>query len=876
LVKRIAKSKISGPCIGSLDGIFIDHLAVPGDTSVTLRGVPGSVQISVPVDVFLVSQAEAIANANGTPPGANQSAGRMTITFDLQSAGNDASLTFFAVDLGSLGPKLTDNQRTTLISTVTKIVGPPIPLKLSDILKSLNLPQTGAGTSVAMGGDFVSISLSGPLPVLVRRLTTDTQWGMFISSDLVEQIAKAQILSGGSQGFTSPPAISVLWSPIGLAAHVLVTLEGPADVPDPFTANVRIIATVDFSVSPLVEGGPTPSPLIREDVHWDYRVLSAGILTSGPFTGLEQELLTDLAHIFDLGPGGDVIPPGAERGPGLREYTMDLPVKPVLISGGSMAMDHVIGLAEGMLVGGAVHQPKDVGTPVVVLDVSPFSQLFFYETCSEQRDHPNEVPKAVPDVVVSNASLTVSGAQTLCSLTLLDDVNGAVAPLFQQPAMGPLNSPALATFHVSAAQIPNLVAQHPGPVRVLVQTSGGVRVADLGTPPIPQIDPETNVVTNAQAITINDCVFGFQQLPFFVPQWLADPGPDWVVNPATAVVLQVIEVQVSGLEENAAVTFDAALEGMNGTLSSLTPAAFSVPMLMPLRSSDSGARLSISNPASKSPAIAFRQSFLQRASSVALPGGRIITAGQIARGSAFAVTGIDFVAVVDASDLSAPRIVQRTKVPGVRGAFAIAKGILAWGDRGIHTIKHDEDETPFSLDDLFHSHSKAVRAAALLDNGKLAAIKDDDVLLFDPATGDSTELEAQHPLSIAALANAEFVVVSTDAIARYSASGPRLALLESLNLNGGFVATNLPLPERASGLISVLTSESGIALFSATSAGLQPVGKLQAQPPASGLVWLNASTAGFWDIHAESLVLYGARATGGALDAVRVHTVSGD
>src|SRR5690606_7864902 len=162
LTRRTLRRALATTCLPAGSGFSIDHLEVAGST-ITISQVGNAVEMQVPIEVFIVTDADLFSKANVTPQGATTPAGTMVVPVRLEAQTEDEPLadgsgtrrriwlrlvpqqpTFGHLEtpLGPLGPAIRDAISGRMPVERTEIT------RLVDILEPGNLGQVRDRKSV--------------------------------------------------------------------------------------------------------------------------------------------------------------------------------------------------------------------------------------------------------------------------------------------------------------------------------------------------------------------------------------------------------------------------------------------------------------------------------------------------------------------------------------------------------------------------------------------------------------------------------------------------------------------------------------------------------------------------------------------------------
>lgn len=570
LLKGGLQQALDTTCLPSFttpaDTFYIDHADVL--LGAMSSSIPG--EAIFPVNVFMVRQSDAIANMNGTPPGATSPAGQITVNLQVAVTGTVVSLSCTSVALGSL--------QAVLDAALGSSTAASVPSQIQSLIQS-NLE----GSSVDLGPMFSQLGLPSPststiaedsnsvfilfdADEIVDSLQPGQQWCFLINSATMQNLAVARvnaILPTLHQPITSS-ATSAAWAPAGTVPHVNVTVTGNVDVPDPLSGNFEMDLGIDFDLQ-------TPFGLaeLEQIVTWNFSI-STGVAIVDAIIELEFE------EQFNPASFG-----GTPAGP--NQFSLESELPTITLGGANLQYSSIAGLAAGMVLGGPVTGIPVEDNSVVRFDVGSFpSQVLQLEPCLG--------PKSAPTLssVFISAWATCSPG-TVCSAVSVPgsyDVQNYIAA-------------GSTSVGVNLNGVVCLAAAQSGkPIELLVQTTRGVRAISFGDPPLPEVDSHGNV-TNARVLLINNCPIAvdpwFQVFKAYNPAWTPDPPIDWLDHLEDVAVFQSSLISLADLNAGELVTLTQRLNGGVSIVSAGQAGAAVVPALLAVRSIDEEAVLMRAN-----------------------------------------------------------------------------------------------------------------------------------------------------------------------------------------------------------------------------------------------------------------------------------------
>lgn len=181
-------------------GFSIDHLEVAADASV--EATASSVQVHVPVDVFVVADAALFAAVNDVPDGATTPAAQIALVFALQvtlsefktPAGESATRTVLTLtpdrpDLTAFAPLL--GAQAAQVEQSIQAILPSASLDLTSQLALLGVTSLRKADVVLADG--VVAARFGAAGAPRSRLFPGQEWGLFLDSAAVEQLVRSKV-----------------------------------------------------------------------------------------------------------------------------------------------------------------------------------------------------------------------------------------------------------------------------------------------------------------------------------------------------------------------------------------------------------------------------------------------------------------------------------------------------------------------------------------------------------------------------------------------------------------------------------------------------------------------------------------------------------
>ena len=576
LVQGTIQQMLDTTCVPPLGAIFFDHADVIG-VSMSVDQQAGVANFDAPVNVFIVDMPALLANANGTPPGALAPRGKGSIQLQLAVQGTVLSLTCTSVTPPDPSLSGVANQLKSAI--------PPASVDLAPVFSQLGLPSpTSSLISQVNSSLVIRFNPSGQL---LDHLQGTQDWCMFLDAATMKNIVVnklsgplSQLTKNGVTGAT----ITVDWVPSGLVPHVNVKVTGKAQVPDPFTASVDFGLGIDFALQSVLPKNKSLAPKDLEEIaDWNLSV------DLGDFVPkfIADFVANLIASFFDPTKfGGTVI--------GSRQFSLSQSLPLLQLGPATFFYASVIGLADGMVLGGPITGIPTANINIVSYEVNKFPSEFVMVTdCLSG----GEVGPATLTSVYVTASAGFSDTGKLCSVAVISPPQSSIEV---SPYLGVSPAPGTITDTISISErlsgLLSLAVDNIGqPVQLLVNTARGVRVVDFGLPPVPSVDGNGNV-TNFKLLIINDCPSAvdpwFQFFQSYNPKWSIDPYEFWIDNMEQVAVFGSSLVEVNGLQQGELITLNQPRDGGMAVFSAGQTGQVVVPIVLAVRSFDAPAILS--------------------------------------------------------------------------------------------------------------------------------------------------------------------------------------------------------------------------------------------------------------------------------------------
>jgi hypothetical protein len=570
-------------CLPSVDPFYVDHVDVrKGQTTVNATS-SSSIDFVVSTDVFIVLASAVLAAPNGIPNGATTSAGQVSLTLRLSVSGSKLTMACTGVDLGALGKALGSNAQV-LAQQIQNKIGTVGSIDVGPLASKIGLPAPSS-SSLAIVGASILIRFD-PSSAGQERLQMGQDWCLFVEAAAMQQLVTIRldtVITGLGQQITSHTTTAT-WAPLGSIPRVIVSVDGKAQVPDPFAGNVHVGMIVDFGlIHTFIVNDGIGTDLVL-DVAWDLKV------DLGEFVPQFIDDLVVAAIKAQVDPkkfGATSIGP--------QEFEMLFPLPPLTFGAATFEYKSIVGIQAGMVLGGPVKLPIDPGTSTLSFNVIPFAGSFALTVdCSQA----GAAEKPTLGTVSASGAASYANAGVICDIHFVSPVSPPVplAPYLNAPPNGTITETG-----VIAVTLPGVVAYwlsfKPQPVQLWVQTARGVRLLDLGTPPTPKLDDNGNVI-NYNLVFINDCPSAldpwFKVFHMYNPKWSIDPPEAWENALEQVERFETLMLDVAGLAAGSVVRFDTPRlgTGVGAQFSADSAGRVLVPAVLATRSNDEGARLS--------------------------------------------------------------------------------------------------------------------------------------------------------------------------------------------------------------------------------------------------------------------------------------------
>ena len=475
-LERALQQQLREACFPRLGGFWVDRCdVVPGTTQ--FAAGPGGVDVKVRLDVFVAADAEVIATPNGSPP-TTPVPGSLTVR--VTTVGAMASLQVVDADLvGNPFPAL-DPLRQALVQQLNATMT----LDLAQALGALRLLQFER-TSAELTPETVAVRFD-PADAVRSRLRPGSDWGIHLDRRALETFANNSTPDLSQLPKVTSVRAAARWNPEGDRPRIDLEFTGKATVPDPLSGDFAGVVRLRMGLTPTI------TPALQVDIEFDLQFNLGEVVPSAI-----DDLASEIVEAF----AGAMIDPAKFDGvrTSLRSFRRTV-VLPTLELGPRVAgiatrllFKSLIATPDGVFLGGPVSLLSDVGREPLGFGVRGFGVPHGEVLASDrgcvfgwQADPP-------ADIWVSG-SVSVGGG-TVCGFSLLPP-NEGLAPYVQVDDWS-------ADSHTVRLRLPLAVSrQVVAPVRMVLRSSRGVRLADLGKP---------GSEDEAEIAYIDDCLYADAQ-----------------------------------------------------------------------------------------------------------------------------------------------------------------------------------------------------------------------------------------------------------------------------------------------------------------------------------------------------------------------------
>ena len=572
LTRQTLRQSLRTACIPPGPGLSIDHVEVSG-ADFPVQQVGSAVEMRVPTDVFVVTDAQLLAAPNATPQGATVPAGGVVfpVRLEVQTADEPA-------------PGGSGTRRRTWLRLVARkplIDGLPDPLRpvvdpllqalvdtmptprveITDLLEIL-LAGDLAQVSVVVGDGVVAVRFGGAGAV-TSHLPAGLSWGVYASGDAITRMIRG-LIEPHLRGALSIISVDAQYHHDGatprvsLTAGVMIGIFGAR-----LGAEIQLSATLQLL--------PGPSPVLRTAVTWSIDIETALLIPIvGPVAALAMAPVAEAIATGIVSDALDVTSFGATP-TGTTSFVLDRPLPPLQLGLGTLRYDALSADDAGIVLGGALLVGAVANTPFD-FSVSPFGGPSRIQLCSllakSGSGNPSHESPSLANTQVQ-ASAEFHGVGRFCRVELRSP-GGEWLPCGRRPAHG--SAADVGTIDVRLNY--GVALGMPGPMRLVVRTPRGVRFVDFGHAPPPQFDQAGRLKLVIDAY-IPDCNMmvarergrwgigwrwrreDFKPVPLELPEWAL------YVRDGGGVIVQL--ATLSGLEPGEFIRFRSATHSIHAT-----------------------------------------------------------------------------------------------------------------------------------------------------------------------------------------------------------------------------------------------------------------------------------------------------------------------
>jgi hypothetical protein len=590
LTARSLQRGLRTACAPSIPGLSIDRLDVVANET-TLLAVPGGVELRVPVEVFVVTDANLLAAPNGVPNGTAQPAGRIVFAARprlLLAQPNPANGAFTRVtldlavqepNLGPIGGLLGNRARAVAQELLNAL--PASSLDLTNLFWGLGFRTFQAADTVLVNG-VVAMRLD-PSGAPGNRLAAGQAWGVFISGDALARSIRDRI---APQVAAKLPGVNIdaVFEPQGSLPRVRVTTgAGTSVLGQEFRFEGKLLC--DFQ---LLSGA---SPLLRLNCAWSVHAFL------GPLPGFleaiaEQAIADVVSDAFDPVRIG-----GTATGP--QSFVIDQPLQPIGFPDVTFRYDTLVPSNAGVVLGGRV-QVRQPAERAFEIRVSRFGMPRRLQVCSKLAKSGSGAPSREPPTIHNTeviAQVEIEGAGRICAVEIRTP-----GKTFE----GYVDAPPPGTVAEDAeirVTLPYAVGgAMTQPMTLVIRTPRGVRLVDLGQPPKPKVDANGRLL-DVRDDYLPDCLMtvprgrgrwgiGWHfEKDDFIPPPKEDPGWATFLRESGGLIVQLVRLQ--GLDAGEFVRFRSASHSIEAVADG--EGRLALPVFLPLAARSSPALLERAN-----------------------------------------------------------------------------------------------------------------------------------------------------------------------------------------------------------------------------------------------------------------------------------------
>lgn len=579
VIAGAVQSRLVSTCIAPFLSYYVDHINVSATTPPTITYGDNLALIHVTIDVLVVPRDALDSNVNGTPPEALKPLGQIRIILQLTSDGTSLLFSFYDSDpdpeFGIFAQPIRDALKQAVGDTTAD---------LSPLFSQLGIDTPKTHGLQQMGNSLLLRFDPDPDTAAVDHLQPGQSWCIFLDAPTMLTLTAKKLaglydtMKTNGIGATQPYEG---WAPKNNLPHVDVKIGIAIPVGMGYAITAAFVITVDFSFASEVLPRKDGSVTLQELVNWDLRDINANNLPIALPLPYDVFARQKLIAAFDPTTFG-----GMPVGP--TEFMLQQPLTPLGLDSSVFAYKTITADENGMLVGGAVNGIPGPLTSILAITVEPFPETRFtkYVWCSSTGSDQSHDPTGY----AATATVHLSDEGQICSTEVLtpESAKDQINPL--------LDSSSGAVILTLPPTISSLVNSLGQEVTLLLRTTRGVRIVNLGLPPAAQYDLLGNL-TNGDIRIMNDCVGPINVDPWvlhfgtFNPAWGPDPVPIWVDNIDKVAAFQSSMITLAEVQAEDVVTLHQPLEGAVSVIAPPISGQVIVPAVFPVRSRDEGATL---------------------------------------------------------------------------------------------------------------------------------------------------------------------------------------------------------------------------------------------------------------------------------------------
>jgi hypothetical protein len=442
--------------------IYIDHLDV-GQSEIQIFQTGPSLELRIPIDVYLVERQSLLSAPNVVPLGATTKSGIFFLIFELTISSTIVNLQYKDLDLGTFGG-IPANNLSKIKDSIRSAVSSLALLDLRNLLTAFGFTSLRSSDVVLVSSN-IAIRFD-PVETATDRTLGSQTWGLFVDARTVEQIISRRIQQPGLQ-------MTPHWRPRGTTPYVEIDLSVSRPLPDPLAGQVDAFGKISCGISII----PSSPPQLRNLANWALDRIE--LHTDLP--GIAESAIESIATSFIESQIQRQFDPTRLGGTRVDDHTffMDTVLPNLSFGGAALQYTSILASPEGMTLGGIVRLPTDPGYATVDPTTNPFSQLYGPPVFGCNSYAPK---KATINQVTSGASVWMQDGRSICGWEV-------ISPSF---SISPYVTTDGTVLHISLPALVILGISEP--VFVLVQTPRGVRLIDLGQPPQPILNSDGGVI----------------------------------------------------------------------------------------------------------------------------------------------------------------------------------------------------------------------------------------------------------------------------------------------------------------------------------------------------------------------------------------------